>query len=385
MDDYNDIRELLTPRRNIKASKELKKRIDSAIEKKHRTATGLKWLWGGLSTGAIAALVILSLIPKGMSAKDILTSVLHSMHSIHNIEMVVEVRTTPMENFKFINSKNDFVTHKINISQTDSFSTWRVDKGNRVAVGYNKNIYTWITPLDIGWNLPETEPAEVLGYMEKLLSPREILKKELEQCHSDNTAEYTVSKNENNDIVLTIHAKAQGEFENPYMLNTSIAESENIRRYVIDNETMRLKTASVSIIDGKKTIEVLRIVSISYGLPSANSFSLPAGIRFIEPASNPDGIPGLNAEETATVLLNALSQWDISVINRLIDPAISETMYHEQYSGAELVSVGSPFRSGNENSIFIPATMRLKNGSIVRPTLVLQQNATGRWIAAGGL
>lgn len=105
MDDYNDIRELLTPRRNIKASKELKKRIDSAIEKKHRTATGLKWLWGGLSTGAIAALVILSLIPKGMSAKDILTSVLHSMHSIHNIEMVVEVRTTPMENFKFINSK----------------------------------------------------------------------------------------------------------------------------------------------------------------------------------------------------------------------------------------------------------------------------------------
>ena len=87
--------------------------------------------------------------------------------------------------------------------------------------------------------------------MSTLLTPGKVLETELYNCTSGDGAEYMVNK-KGSEIILTVHAAPQGNFENPYLLNTSISESENIRRYVIDADTKRLKSATVSV-DFKKS------------------------------------------------------------------------------------------------------------------------------------
>ena len=73
MEDYKDIRELLRPRRDIKASAKLREKVRLAIDKDRKNRMLKKWVFGGISLSAVAAVLLLMLIPSGMSAKEILS------------------------------------------------------------------------------------------------------------------------------------------------------------------------------------------------------------------------------------------------------------------------------------------------------------------------
>ncbi|WP_287936468.1 hypothetical protein, partial [Duncaniella freteri] len=73
MEDYKDIRELLRPRRDIKASAKLREKVRVAIDKDRKNRMLKKWVFGGISLSAVAAVLLLMLIPSGMSAKEILS------------------------------------------------------------------------------------------------------------------------------------------------------------------------------------------------------------------------------------------------------------------------------------------------------------------------
>lgn len=384
MDDYKEIKELLKPRRDIKASDELRLKVIRAVEQKNKKRMVRNWVFGGISLSAVAAVLLLVLVPSGMSAKEILAEAINALGGTDDIEMTVEVRTRPVENFRYIDVNEDFVTHHIYIADSDSLLRWRIDKGERVATGNGTDIYTWMPALKLGLHLPESEEEKVWGYMATLLTPRKILETELDNYIDGKGGKYTVNKN-GDDIILTVHAMPQGNFDNPYLLNSSIAESENIRRYVIDAESKRLKSATVSVIAGSREITVLKITSINYGLHRNDICRLADGIRYVETEHGPVGLKGLSAEEAATTILNAFTDWNEAILDKVMMREVSDVTYKEKFSGSRLISIGHSFTSGTGNSIFVPYTLELKDGTVQRHNIALQKTDSGGWIVVGGL
>ena len=385
MDDYKDIKDMLKPRRDFAASDELRHRIDSTLDSHTRQKKPFRWLWGVGASCVAAAVLILILIPSGMSAKEILTETLNALLNTQGIEMTAEVRTRPMENFRYINLSEDFVPHKISVAKSDTTLIWRVDKGGRAAAGNNEVIYNWVDQLNIGWRTGNADPKELLGEMSILLTPEKILESELQNCINNSDAHYDVDK-KNGEIILTIHSKPQGNFNNPYMLNASITESENIRRYMIDADTKHLKAATVSILNGERETLVLKITNIAYGQPHTSLLALPSGIKFIDmPHNSLQGLTGLTATEAASAFLNALETWNLSIIDNAVDENIKSGMYEQDLIGSVLLSVGKSFTSGNEGTTFVPYTLRLPNGTQKQHNLALQKSSQGGWIVVGGL
>lgn len=385
MEDYNDIKAMLKPRRDFKASDELRIKISSTLDRHTSRRNFSGWFWGvGISTVA-AAILILVFMPSGLSAKDVLRQALTSLHQAGQIEMTVDIRTRPMENFRYINLNDGFVNHRISISRSDSVMQWRIDKGERTATGNGSRIYNWIDDMKIGWLSEGDNPSDLLGYLATLLSPESILDAELRQTLNDNEAGYDMTRN-SDEIILTIHSLPKGDFTNPYMLNASIMESENIRQYIFETESNRLKSASVKVVHNGIETEVLRITSINYNTSIDNITALPSDIRFIDVTTSPiSGLTALNPTEAATVILKAFETWDTSILDAAIDSNILQSVYRNDLRGAILLSVGRSFNSGNENNTFVPYTLKLADGSIKSHNLVMQKNQIGAWIVVGGL
>ena len=382
MDNYDEIRELLKPRREIKASSQLRASTETLLEKRCRKNYRLRWFWGiGTAVVAAAAMGVL-LMPFGMSAKDILSSAIKVLSNEKTVEMTVEVRTRPVENFSYIDIDDDFVPHKIISTNFDSIPSWSVDKGGRVAVGLDGRIYCWLTNLKCGWT-DYRKPEDALAGMAIFLSPKTILEAELSQCASDSGASYVVDEKDG-EILLTVNAEPQGDFANPYMLDTSIRESRNVRRYVIDAATRLLKSASVSIISDGREIEVLRVSDIRYG-GNVSVTPPPADIDF----SGEDGIPGafagMSPEDAARKILGAFEKWDTSVINLVIDPDLAERAFKPDYNGAVLLEVGEAFQSGEYPGFFVPYSLRLPNGYVKNYNVALRHTNKGGWEIDGGL
>lgn len=385
MDDYKDIKDLLQPRRDFAASEGLRKRIDSTLDSYTRKRKPFLRLWGLGGACAAAAALILFMIPAGMSAKEILSETLKALIDSEGIEMTVEVRTRPMENFTYINLSEDFVVHNISIAKSDSTISWRIDKGGRTAVGNNEVIYNWVDRLNIGWRANNADPKELLGEMAVLLTPEKILESELQNCINNSDAHYEVDKN-NGEIVLTVRSGPQGDFSNPYMLNASIAESENIRRYVIDADNKHLKSATVTVLNGRCKTEVLKITNIIYGRLHSNIMALPSDIRFVNVEPNTlCGLMHLTATEAASAFLNALESWDLNLLEQAIDASTLDTFYRKEFQGAVLESIGHAFISGKEGNTYVPYTLRLPDGTRKQHNLVLQKSSQGGWIVVGGL
>lgn len=384
MDEYKDIKEMLKPRRDFVASDELRNRINSTLDSSVHKRKTLRWIWSVGASCVAAAVLLLVLLPTGVSAKEILEETIKTLTNSCGIEMTVEVRTRPTENFRYINLAEDFVVHDILIAKSDSTISWRIDKGGRTALGNMDGVYNWVGQLNIGWRMNNADPKELLGEMAVLLSPEKILESELQNCINNSDAHYDVEK-KNGEIILTVHYKPQGDFSNPYMLNASIAESENIRRYVIDADSKQLKSATVSVLSGRKKTEVLKITNIVYGAPNPNLLRLPQGVRIIDVTYDSlQGLAGLSATEAASAFLNALETWNVSIIDNVVDPNIMN-VYEQDLRGSVLVSVGKSFTSGNEGLTFVPYTLQLPNGTQKHHNLALQKNSQGGWIVVGGL
>ncbi len=385
MDEYKDIKDLLKPRRDFAASEELRNRIDLTLDSFAHKRKTLWWLWSVGASCVAAAVLLFILLPMGMSAKEILTDTINALKNTGSIEMTIEVRTRPMENFRYINMAEDFVVHDIFITKSDSTIYWRIDKGDRTALGNMQGIYNWINQLNIGWRTNNNDPKELLGEMAILLTPEKILEAELQNCVNNSDAHYNIEK-KNGEIILTVHYKAQGDFSNPYILNTSIAESENVRNYVIDAATKHLKKASVSIINGRQKTEVLKITNIVYDASNQDLLAFPSGIKFIDTPNNSlQGLTGLSATEAASAFLNALETWNMSILENTVDNNMLSAIYEQDLKGSTLVSVGKSFTSGNEGLTFVPYTLQLPNGTQKQHNLALHKNEQGGWIIVGGL
>ena len=112
---------------------------------------------------------------------------------------------------------------------------------------------------------------------------------------------------------------------------------------------------------------------------------LPNGIKFVEFDNQPDGLNGLSAEEAASTFLNAFADWDEDVIDKMLERELQHAFYREYYQGAKLCSIGRAFMSGSGNSVFVPYTLKLRDGTSQRHNIALQRTNSGGWVVAGGL
>lgn len=384
MDDYREITESLKPKRDIKASEELRGKVRAALERECRQRTAKKWMIGGISLSAAAAIILMVFMPSAMSAGEFLALAIDALVNADCFRMTVKIRTRPVENFRYIDMNEDFVEHRVEVVNSDSLSRWRIDKGERIAMGNGCEIYTWIPSLNLGWHINESDNENVLGYMSALLNPEELLEAELDNCLNNSKAEYKVSRTDS-VIILTVHAYPQGNFDNPYLLNTSIMESESIREYIVDAESKQLKSVTVSIVSGMREIIVLKVLDIIYGLHPDEIDLLPDSIRFVEFDKQPDGLKGLSAEEAASTFLNAFADWNEDIIDEMMAREIEQALYKEHYQGARLDSIGRAFTSGSGNSVFVPYTLQLRDGTTQRHNIALQKNDSGGWVVSGGI
>ena len=245
--------------------------------------------------------------------------------------------------------------------------------------------YMWIKSLNVGWHFNDAPRADILGYLSVLTSPEKILEQELEQSVSATGAEYKV-KNSGDEILLEVHSLPKGNFENPYLLNTSIEESENIRRYRLDARTKQLRSVSVCIIAGGKEVEVLKISKIDYDTHIQDITQLPVNVHFVEYRDDmASGLAGLSAVEVASAVLNAFKDWDTEILYRAIDPSFAEAAYKAGLKGAILLNVGQPFTSGSGDNIFVPYRLQLPDGGMKQHNLALRKLHNGGWIVTGGL
>lgn len=172
MKDNTDIKSILTPRREFKASEKLRERINHTLDEHTVNRKWVRTAWGASASLMAAALLWLILIPTGLSAKEVLAEALKSLKEVQTVEMIAEVRTTPMENFKYISLNADFVAHRIGIVRTDSALVWRIDKGKRVAIG-NQTTSSHGSPISSSADISPIPIPRRLSVISPPSSPRE--------------------------------------------------------------------------------------------------------------------------------------------------------------------------------------------------------------------
>ena len=385
---YGELYEMLTPRREIKASADLRRRIADTVDRREAVGRRSIWFQALIPAAAAAAVVVLLLIPTGMSAKELLTSALDAIRNERAVSVELDVRTAPADNFSYIDDGLPFVAHTLQAVHGDSTMIWHADKGWRQACGNGKECWVWLKG-GIGWRLDDYD-AQVLNYLSIFLTPQKIIEAELEAALLSDGSDYDITHG-NGEINLTVRSSAQGDYANPYMLNRSVAGSNNVRRYTFDSKSRTLKRASVSIIrpDGSEC-EVIRLRSISFApLDPTRLCNVPSDIPFIdETSSRPQihGFAGATPTEVAKAVLGAFQSWNTDIIYKVMDSTVGEVLYRTTYQGAKLVSIGEPFTSGpNPQLRFVPYTLTMPDGSVKASTLALYLYDDGSWEVTGGI
>ena len=98
MDEYQDIRDLLKPKRNIEASEDLKNRIKKETAP-NRLNSNRTWFWGGASAAACIAIVLGIGLNQGISDNDCIAYVEGKKASKETALKIAEADVAKMELF----------------------------------------------------------------------------------------------------------------------------------------------------------------------------------------------------------------------------------------------------------------------------------------------
>lgn len=380
--EYDNILAELSPKCEVKASKGLSNRIMASAENKKKCSKRIGIAVFSSLSAVAAVLVLILFVPK-VSATELLGDAVKTFGTVRSMIMEFEIRTSANENFSHIELENDFVPHVMKVNYASDGKTWRVDKGGRVTCGNNKTQFMWIEGSGIGWKT-ENCPNSFLEYMSVLTEPQKILETELVLSQKQDGSEYKVERK--GDVInLTVHANPQGDYTNPYMLNYTIPDSENVRRYTFDAKTRALKSLSIAILYEGKEIEIMRTRNISYNtsLDAAELMKTPAEVSFSEVKVG-GGVTAATAEDAARTILSSFRYWDEAVLE-LCGTKEEMNVYKETYEGSELISVGQSFRSGTSSSVFVPYRLKFPSGKIKEFNIALTQYPDSTWGISGGL
>ena len=397
----------LKPRVSVNASRNLHAGIMDQVLKsgnpyqarRGRILPMLTPVWKKVAAIAAILVVLFILIPvfnrsgafqiKASAATTLLKNSMHALSDIKSMYMEFEVRTLEGDNFEYIDRNSDFVEHKIWAAYGDT-ARWRIEKPGRTVVMDGKNQFLYTS--ESGIAIKSGPDAGYVEWMKILLDPVEILRKE-KAFASGEKGTYAISEN-GNTIVLTVHAKALGDFRNTYALNKSIPESNTRRVYTFEKPTSLLKSFEMYIESAGKETKILEVKTIKYNEPveqAVFTITLPAGTNWVTAKEiyKQAGIAGITGEEAAKMFFNACHNEDWKTVRQLIPGLMNfvqmEFIVKAEYGGLTVISIGKPFKSGRYPGEFVPYTIRKKTGSIKTHKLAVRNdNPEKKWTVDGG-
>lgn len=323
------------------------------------------------------------------AANSLIDNSIRATQLVKSMIVKLKVRTLPNDNFSLIGPDYDMVNHTI-YKSFGSPQKWRIEKPGRVVVCDGEYQYMHIVSMQEFLKAPRYH--NMIEDFKVLLEPEKILIKEQYNLKKDGS---TLTMEVKDGLVyLTVTDKAQGDFTNDYMLNTSIGESNNRREYVFDNDTKLLKELKIYLIEGKKETLIVNLESIEYNASLDSSLfalDIPTGQEWRDLAAVPESevFMDITSKQAAELFFNGLAKkdWLLAAQTYSFFEGNGEraSKLKEKFGGLTLVQLGESFKSGQYPGEFVPYEIRLKSGKIVRHNLALRNDNPNRvWLVDGG-
>ena len=409
--EYQKIKQVISavrPKIQINASESLTDKVIQGLLKtegkgstrKGRIIPMFSPAWKKVTSIAAILVIAFALIPlfnytgwfqnKGYAANALIKKSILAMEGIKSVFMNFKVRTQPGENFDYINIHAGFVTHKLWKKFTEP-PRWRIEKPGRIVVMDGKNQYLYM--INPGIALEGPPDAGFMGWMKIFLDPMKILGVEKDLAEKSK-AECRIAES-GKTLVLTVKAKAKGDFSNAYMLNSSVSESDSRRVYTFDKSTKRLISVEIFVESGNTEYQVIKVNDIQYDLnvPEPTfTIDLPEGLSWkkVSEVYNPNqtGITASTSEEVARMFFEACHNEDWVTVGKLYPVVMQSSqadMMKNLLGGLTINFIGKSFKSGEYGGEFVPYEIRFKSGEIKKMNLALRNdNKEGKWYIDGG-
>jgi type II secretory pathway pseudopilin PulG len=399
----------LQPSQRIAASSHLKERIMNTIaeiekngyrESEARKTVRIN-LWKPALVVATVALILAALTvfnwfrqSKGqapLSAFTVLAQAEEAISHLRSVHIQARMRTLPADNFELIGEKYDFVPHEMWKEFSDP-PRWRVEKPGRVVVMDGKSALLWIKPSEIAQGSPT---AGFVGWLRPLLDPQAILDSE-KRLAQQQGSQISITREEGDDgatkLVLTVEAKAQGDFANDWCKNRTIVESDNRRVYRFDAQSNLLEGLQVYVHAKEGDVLVFEVTKIEYDTaidPSLFSLDLPKDVvsfKLPEPLPDNERYQNMAPEEAARAFFQACADENWEEVLKFYPVSSLNQDFKDYLGGLQIISIGKPFKSGRYGGWFVPYEIKLKSGDTKKFNLAIRNdNPAKRWMVDGGI
>ena len=406
--------EALRPFHTITASAGFKERVmNQIIEMDHtaaRTAARRKWtsrLWRpALALAAVVAAFTLFDWISGRNEKPtpgfsgtalaadgfaVMTQAAKQLDGLKSLHIQLRMRTIACDNFELIGLEYDFVP----IDIWKEFSTpprWRIEKSGRVIVMDGASMFMLIRP---NYAVKGGPNAGFIEWLRPLLNPQTILQSEIERARKEG-AELLMTREKRPDggeeTVVTIEAKAQGDYTNDWLKNKAIGDSDHLRVYRFDAQTGQLRGLQVFVYAKKGDVLVLETTEIEYDGaidPSLFALELPKDVvwdKQPEVIENNDAYARMKPEEAARAFFQACADRNWEKYLKFVSMSAVPQETKDHLGGLEIVSIGEPFKSGRYRGWFVPYEIRLSNGGVEKYNMAVRNdNPAKRWQVDGGI
>lgn len=353
----------------------------------------ISWKKIAVAAAIISAIFLSPLLFRKSSnaakAAELISIAIDAGKNIQNFVMQFSVRTSPAEDFDYINTDSPMVSHTVSRS-FENPDAWNIWKPGREIIFDGENQYLYIPSMKAAY--AGNEHAGFASWMRLLLDPESILWKEKENAEAGNATVKLFRLNA--DTCMMITTKNSENFMDYQLSNESIRTTSSRREYTFDGKTHLLKGLKIYALFHNKEILILSVDKIVYNTTinqSAFSFILPAGTELKKVN---DSLPKLNgtynmsSKEAAHIALKDLSKGDFST-----HPALWSQynnfmlkLLYKNYQGMSIVRIGEPFTSMAVTGEVVPYQVKFPGGYIKKFRMVLtKSSATGSWVVKGGL
>lgn len=357
--------------------------------------------YGLIGVAGLAAAVVLIALPwlggsaTQASAAAIFRAAIDAASHLQSVHMQIRARTNGHDNFEQVDLGADFVAHDL-WKDFGPPPRWRVEKPGRVTVmdGAASTLFVQTPAHPEGLVSRGGPDTGYVNWMLDLLDVHRVLDTQLrlaDELGWETQVEQNLDAAGDAVLVVTVEAKAQGDFTNDYTRNKTINASDNLRVYRFDAQTHHLLGLTVAVHTDRGNVRVLEITDIAYNVPlSDDLFTLrapPGAFSAVDAEILPDNdkYARMTPHEVATAVFTAcqIEDWDevlkFAPIDQLPDGLKA------QVAGLELMSIGEPFQSGEYVGWYVPYEIRLRNGELKSGNLSLRKdNAAGRYVFDGG-